>query len=146
MGYLSTVLDASTGEVLSHNLSRRIELSIATETIEKLVKQKRLKLHKEAFIHSDQGSHYTSPKYQGLLKQKGLGQSMSRRGNCWDNAPQESFFGHMKDHVKSRRYSSFRELQLEIDRYINYYNNHRYQWGLKKMTPVQYRNHLLSAA
>lgn len=146
MAYLSTILDASTGEILSHNLSTRIELSIATESIETLVKQKRLKLHKNAFIHSDQGSHYTSPKYQELLKQKGLGQSMSRRGNCWDNAPQESFFGHMKDHVKSRSCSSFRELQLEIDRYINYYNNHRYQWGLKKMTPVQYRNHLLSAA
>ncbi len=83
---------------------------------------------------------------QDLLKQKGLGQSMSRRGNCWDNAPQESFFGHMKDHFKSRSCSSYHELQLEIDRYINYYNNHRYQWGLKKMTPVQYRNHLLSAA
>lgn len=146
MAYLSTILDASTGEILSHKLSTRIELSIATESIETLVKQKRLKLHKNAFIHSDQGSHYTSPKYQELLKQKGLGQSMSRRGNCWDNAPQESFFGHMKDHVKSRSCSSFRELQLEIDRYINYYNNHRYQWGLKKMTPVQYRNHLLSAA
>ena len=145
MAYLSTVLDASTGEILSYNLSNRIELSLATETIETLVKQKRLKLHKDAFIHSDQGSHYTSPKYQELLKQKGLGQSMSRRGNCWDNAPQESFFGHMKDHVKSRSCSSFRELQHEINRYINYYNYYRYQWGLKKMTPVQYRNHLLSA-
>jgi putative transposase len=146
MAYLSTVLDASTGEILSHNLSNRIELSLATESIEALMKQKRLKLHKDAFVHSDQGSHYTSPKYQELLKQKGLGQSMSRRGNCWDNAPQESFFGHMKDHVKSRSCSSYRELQLEIARYINYYNNHRYQWGLKKMTPVQYRNHLLSVA
>ncbi|SDN76862.1 Integrase core domain-containing protein, partial [Paenibacillus sp. yr247] len=98
------------------------------------------------FIHSDQGSHYTSPKYQELLKQKGLGQSMSRRGNCWDNAPQESFFGHMKDHVDHRNCSSLGELQREIDRYIRYYNNNRYQWGLKKMTPVQYRNHLLLAA
>jgi putative transposase len=146
MAYLSTILDSSTGEVLSHNLSSRIDLSIATESIETLMTQKRLKLQKDAFIHSDQGSHYTSPKYQELLKQKGLGQSMSRRGNCWDNAPQESFFGHMKDHVKSRSCSSLNELQREIDRYINYYNNHRYQWGLKKMTPVQYRNHLLSAA
>ncbi|MNN66095.1 Integrase core domain protein [compost metagenome] len=110
------------------------------------MKQRRVKLHKEAFIHSDQGSHYTSPTYQKLLKQKGLGQSMSRRGNCWDNAPQESFFGHMKDHVDSRGCITFEELQDEIDRYIQYYNHHRYQWGLKKMTPVQYRNHLLSVA
>lgn len=146
MAYLSTILDASTGEILSYNLSARITLSIATDSIEALVKQRRLKLHKDAFIHSDQGSHYTSPRYQELLKKKGLGQSMSRRGNCWDNAPQESFFGHMKDHVISHKCSSLNELQREIDHYINYYNNHRYQWGLKKMTPVQYRNHLLSAA
>lgn len=144
--YLSTVLDASTGELLAHNLSTSLALPLATETIEVLMKQRRLKLHKNAYIHSDQGGHYTSPKYQKLLKQKGLGQSMSRRGNCWDNAPQESFFGHMKDHVISRNCTSLNELEHEVDRYINYYNNHRYQWGLKKMTPVQYRNHLLSVA
>ncbi|GIO16887.1 hypothetical protein J19TS2_64420 [Cohnella xylanilytica] len=146
MAYLSTILDASTGELLAHHFSTRLTMSLATETIEKLSKQRRLKLHKEAFIHSDQGCHYTSPKYQELLKEKGLGQSMSRRGNCWDNAPQESFFGHLKDHVISRNCSSIDELKREIDRYIHYYNNYRYQWGLKKMTPVQYRNHLLLSA
>ncbi|CAM3570461.1 Integrase catalytic domain-containing protein [Paenibacillus glucanolyticus] len=146
MGYLSTILDSSTGEVLAYKVSDRITMSIATETIDALMKQRRVRLHRDAFIHSDQGSHYTSPQYQKLLKQNGLGQSMSRRGNCWDNAQQESFFGHMKDHVKSRSCSSLSDLQQEIDRYIRYYNNHRYQWGLKKMTPVQYRNHLLSAA
>ena len=146
MAYLSTVLDASTGEILAYNLSTRLTLSVAMDTIQALTKQRRLKLHKDAFIHSDQGSHYTSPKYQKLLKQKGLGQSMSRRGNCWDNAPQESFFGHLKDNVISRNCSSLEELTHEIERYIHYYNNYRYQWGRKKMTPVQYRNHLLSVA
>lgn len=146
MAYLSTILDASTGELLAYNLSESLHLSLAMKTIILLKRQKRLKLHQEAFIHSDQGSHYTSPIYQELLKQKGLGQSMSRRGNCWDNAPQESFFGHMKDHVKSRVCKTIAELQREINRYIRYYNHHRYQWGLKKMTPVQYRNHLLSVA
>lgn len=57
----------------------------------------------------------------------GLGQSMSRRGNCWDNAPQESFFGHLKDHIDNRSCTSLNDLQREIDRYIRYYNNHRYQ-------------------
>lgn len=76
--YLSTILDSSTGEVLANKLSDRIILSIATETIDALVKQRRVKLHKDAFIHSVQGSHYVSPKYQALLKRKGLGQSMSR--------------------------------------------------------------------
>lgn len=146
MAYLSTILDASSGELLAYNLSNRLTLSLATDTINHLMKQRRLKLHKDAFIHSDQGCHYTSPKYQKLLKKKGLGQSMSRRGNCWDNAPQESFYGHMKDHVISRNCSTLEELKHEIDRYIYYYNHHRYQWGLKKMTPVQYRNHLLLAA
>lgn len=146
MAYLSTILDSSTGELLAYNISTRLTLSLATDTIEQLVKQRRLKLHKDAFIHSDQGTHYTSPKYQELLKKNGLGQSMSRRGNCWDNAPQESFFGHLKDNVISRNCSSLEELTHEIERYIHYYNNYRYQWGRKKMTPVQYRNHLLSVA
>ncbi|MGG6314635.1 IS3 family transposase [Paenibacillus macerans] len=144
--YLSTILDASTGELLAHNLSTTLHLPLATETVKLLTKQRRVKLHEKAFIHSDQGSHYTSPLYQKLLKSKGLGQSMSRRGNCWDNAPQESFFGHMKDHIKSRNFKNFTELEREIKRYIHYYNNFRYQWGLKKMTPVQYRNHLINAA
>lgn len=144
--YLSTILDASTSEILAYNVSARLTLDIATDTVGALKKQRRLKLHKDVFIHSDQGSHYTSPTYQKLLKKNQLGQSMSRRGNCWDNAPQESFFGHMKDHVDHRNCSSLQELKHEIDRYIRYYNYHRYQWGLKKMTPVQYRNHLLSAS
>jgi transposase InsO family protein len=146
IAYLSTVLDASTGEALAHHLSDRITLDLATDTIEKLMKQKRVKLPKGAFIHSDQGSHYTSPTFQKLLKKHKLGQSMSRRGNCWDNAPQESFFGHFKDHVDHRACPNLESLKQEVDRYIRYYNNHRYQWGRKKMTPVQYRNHLLSVA
>jgi putative transposase len=110
MAYLSTVLDASTGEALAHHLSDRITLDLATDTIEKLIKQKRVKLPKGAFIHSDQGSHYTSPTFQNLLKKHKLGQSMSRRGNCWDNAPQESFFGHLKDHVDHRACSDLESL------------------------------------
>src|SRR5665648_181489 len=94
---------------------------------------------------SDQGVHYTSPKYQELLKTNKLGQSMSRRGNCWDNAPQESFFGHLKDHVDNRSCKTLQEIRSKVDDYIQYYNNHRYQWERQKMTPVQYRNHLLAA-
>ncbi|MBW4829212.1 MAG: IS3 family transposase [Clostridiaceae bacterium] len=145
MAYLSTIKDASTNEILSYNLSNRLTLEIATKTIDKLIIQHENLLHKDAFIHSDQGGHYTSPKFQKLLKEYNLGQSMSRRGNCWDNAPQESFFGHMKDEIDSKGCSTFEELQLLIDDYMEYYNNFRYQWGLKKLTPIQYRNQLLSA-
>ena len=70
---------------------------------------------------------------------------MSRRGNCWDNAPQESFFGHMKDEIDYKSCKTFKEIEAMIYRYMNYYNNHRYQWGLKKLTPVKYRNQLLAA-
>lgn len=69
---------------------------------------------------------------------------MSRRGNCWDNAPQESFFGHLKDEISIEECETFEDLVKEIDSYIEYYNNFRGQWNLKKMTPVQYRNHLLN--
>lgn len=144
MAYLSTIKDGATNEILAYHVSDRITLAIATDTIHKLKANKRITLHPEAFIHSDQGSHYTSPNYQNLLKASGLGQSMSRRGNCWDNAPMESFFGHFKDEVDYKAATTLQELKHKIDHYMVYYNNYRYQWNLKKMTPIQYRNHLLS--
>ena len=99
----------------------------------------------KAIIHSDQGWHYTNPSFRVRAKRMGLLQSMSRRGNCWDNAPQESFFGHLKDEVDVSACESFEELLEAIDDYIDYYNNDRYQWTLQRMTPVQYRYHLLTA-
>ena len=146
IAYLSTIKDSSTNEILSHYLSQSLAIEIVTRTIDKLVQFKSFKLHKDAFIHSDQGSHYTSPIFQKLLKKNNLDQSMSRRGNCWDNAPQESFFGHMKDEIDYKNCNTFEELQLLIDEYIDYYNNFRYQWNLKKLTPIQFRNQLLMAS
>ncbi len=71
---------------------------------------------------------------------------MSRRGNCWDNAPQESFFGHFKDLLEVKSCETLKELQQEVKDAIRYYNYDRYQWNMKKMTPVQYRDHLLKVA
>lgn len=141
--YLSVIKDGSTNEILSYEVSSSISLDIATNTIKKLCR-KHFSLHKDCFIHSDQGFHYTSPTFQSLLKSKQIGQSMSRKGNCWDNAPIESFFGHLKDEVDFKICKNLSEVKEEIGKYMNYYNNHRYQWNLKKMTPVKYRNHLLS--
>jgi transposase InsO family protein len=70
---------------------------------------------------------------------------MSRCGNYWDNAPQESFFGHMKDEIDYKNCTTIEELKSMIDKYMRYYNNYRYQWRLKKLTPVRYRNQLLAA-
>ena len=144
--YLSTIKDGSTNEILAYNVSDRITLDIATDTLLKLKNNRKVKLADGAFIHSDQGFHYTNPTYQKLVKKYGLGQSMSRRGNCWDNAPQESFFGHFKDETEIKSCETLEELKREINSYMTYYNNYRYQWDLKKMTPVQYRNHLLNVA
>ena len=72
------------------------------------------------------------------MKKLGLDQSMSRRGNCWDNAPQESFFGHFKDEVDLKSCTTLDEVKREIKSYMTYYNHYSYQWNLKKMTPVQY--------
>ena len=144
--YLSTILDSSTNEVLAYNVSKSLKIDIVTNTIDILLKSDSFTLHKDALIHSDQGVHYTSPIFQSKLKANNLGQSMSRRGNCWDNAPQESFFGHLKDEVNVKACATLEELLEEIDEYMDYYNNYRYQWNLKKMTPMQYRNHLLNVA
>ena len=144
MAYLSTIKDGSTNEILSYNISDNLELDIAMTTIRNLISNRDFKLANGAFIHSDQGAHYTSPKYQKLLKENNLGQSMSRRGNCWDNAPQESFFGHLKDEVNYKSCTTLEEIKNSIDDYIDYYNNYRCQWNLKKLTPVKYRNQLLA--
>lgn len=142
--YLSTIKDGSTNEILSYTLSDKMTLEIATDTIHRLMENIQIKLDSNAFIHSDQGSHYTSPIFQRLVQRYNLRQSMSRRGNCWDNAPQESFFGHFKDEAYIKSCNTLEELSNEVEEYMTYYNNYRYQWALKKMTPVQYRDHLLN--
>jgi len=144
--YLSTIKDGSSNEILAYHVSDQITLDIATDTLLKLKNNRKVKLAEGAFIHSDQGFHYTHPTYQAMVKKLGLRQSMSRRGNCWDNAPQESFFGHFKDEASIKPCETLEQLKREIKAYMSYYNIYRYQWNLKKMTPVQYRNHLLNVA
>ncbi|MFJ7640752.1 IS3 family transposase [Peribacillus sp. NPDC097225] len=144
--YLSTIKDGSTNEILAYQVSDRMTMDLATETLLKLKKNRRFKKREGALIHSDQGIHYTHPYFQKLVKKLGLQQSMSRRGNCWDNAPQESFFGHFKDEANIKSCETIEELKKEIKNYMIYYNNYRHQWNLKKMTPVQYRDHLLKIA
>lgn len=100
--YLSTILDAFTKQILSYVLSESLEVDFVLETVNLMIEKHGIALSTETIIHSDQGCHYTSCSFIQLVKDKGLRQSMSRRGNCWDNAPQESFFGRMKDHIKKK--------------------------------------------
>lgn len=144
--YLSAIKDGSTGELVAYHVSERMTIDLVTDTLKKLRKNNHFKKAKDALIHSDQGVHYTHPEFQKAVRKLGLRQSMSRRGNCWDNAPQESFFGHFKDEASIKECTTLEELKREIKQYMTYYNHYRYQWNLKKMTPVEYRNHLLKTA
>ena len=142
--YQSSVKDAVTRECLAHVLSRTMEEEFVLETIEQLMSRHGFSMNAKTLIHSDQGPHYTSVRFIDLLKNKGLRQSMSRRGNCWDNAPKESFFGHMKDELKIHRNMSFEEILAEVDDWMDYYNNDRYQWSLAKLSPREFYEYLMT--
>ena len=114
-------------------------MTLVMRTIENM----KLDSYENILMHSDQGFHYTNPKYIEILKELNMNQSMSRKGNCIDNAPIESFFGHMKDELEYKSCRSFKELFLRIEEYMRYYNHKRKQWTRNRMTPVEYRDHLL---
>lgn len=142
--YLSVILDAFTKEILAYVLSNSLEIDFVLETINILVKRHGMSLNTNTLVHSDQGCHYTSYSFIQILKDKQLRQSMSRKGNCWDNAPQESFFGHMKDEIDLSRCKTFEDVKIIIDDWIYYYNNERYQWGLAKLSPIEYYNYIIT--
>lgn len=140
--YLSTVIDAYTKQVLSYVLSDSLELDFVLETINQLIKKHGNELSDKTLIHSDQGCHYTSVKFTRLINDKGLRQSMSRKANCWDNAPQESFFGHMKDEINLNGCVTYMDVKNVIDDWIDYYNNERYQWNLARLSPNEYYRYI----
>ena len=143
--YLSAIKDIASGEIVAWSVSCHIDMELVFQTIEGLkiyAKEMSLNLN-NLMLHSDQGFQYTSPQYIELIKHFGIRQSMSRKGNCIDNSPMESFWGHFKDEVEFHSCKTFQELRQVIAEYIHYFNNERPQWDLKKMTPVEYRNHLL---
>lgn len=146
MAYLSAIKDIASKEIVGWNVAQHLHLDIVFDTLENMKSNQGNNSYKDALIHSDQGFHYTSPEFSARAKDMDLIQSMSRKGNCIDNAPMESFFGHFKDEVDYKNCKTFEELKILTAEHINYYNNQRPQWDLKKMTPVQYRNHLLAAA
>lgn len=140
--YLSTILDACTKQILAYVLSDSLEVDFVLETVNILIEKHGVDITTETIIHSDQGCHYTSCSFIQLLKDKKLRQSMSRKGNCWDNAPQESFFGHMKDEIDLSNCKTFEEVKKIIDDWMDYYNNERYQWNLAKLSPNEYYEYI----
>jgi putative transposase len=138
--YLSVVKDIATGEVVAWHLLPYITMPLVLETL------KKLKPYQNSLLHSDQGFHYTNPEYIQKVRALEMTQSMSRKGNCIDNAPIESFFGHLKDDVDYKDCKTFVELYRLIENYIRYYNTERAQWDKNKMTPVEYRDHLFALA
>lgn len=138
--YMAVVKDIASGEIVAWHLLPHLAMELVLKTVGQL------KPGHQAIIHSDQGFHYSNPEYIQKIKALAMIQSMSRKGNCIDNAPVESFFGHLKDDVDYQGCNTFAELYQLIENYIKYYNNERTQWDRNKMTPVEYRDHLLAMA
>ena len=143
--YLSIVKDMITWEILWESISDNLWLWVVYNTLDKLKEKYRNWELKWSLFHSDQWFHYTHPSFWENIKKLWCIQSMSRKWKCIDNAPTESFFWHMKDEIDVSECETFEELEKYIENYIFDYNNNRPQWNKKKMTPVKYRNHLLSS-
>lgn len=140
--YLSTIKDSSTRMILAWQLSQSLEMKFVIDTVKLLLEIYHGELDMNVILHSDQGCHYTSISYQELLRENGILQSMSRRGNCWDNAPQESFYAVLKTEMKLNQLHAYDQLAENIIAYIDYYNYDRPQWDLHRKTPKEYDTYL----
>ncbi len=135
--YLSAFKDLKSKKIIHYNINQRATIELVMTGLDQMLKNIDAKKREKMIIHSDQGYHYTSTAYRAKLSTYGVSQSMSRRGDCLDNAPIESFFGHLKDESEYKTCKNLNELEEEITRYINYYNDERPQWGLKRKTPAE---------
>lgn len=135
--YLSP-LDMYNGEIISYSISYRPELQQVIDMLDKAFAK--IPNNTQLILHSDQGWQYQHSKYQLKLKMKGIRQSMSRKGNCLDNAVIENFFVLLKSELLYlRKFSSIEDFKMELEKYIEYYNNKRIKSKLKGLSPVQYR-------
>ena len=138
--YLSPVIDLYNQEIVSYELSESSNFKCVMTMLDKAFKK--VNISQPLLLHSDQGWHYQMKHYQHALKNKGITQSMSRKGNCLDNAIIENFFGIIKSELfYLKKYDSILQLKKEINQYINYYNNDRIKLNLNGMSPIQYRAH-----
>lgn len=144
--YLSVIMDAFTKQVMAYELSDSLKVDFVLRTVEKMFSDHEIPVDSTTLIHSDQGCHYTSVDFRTLIRQYDLRQSMSRRGNCWDNAPQESFFGHMKESIrdKMKAWQTRVDVEYTIDDWMDYYNKDRYQEGLENLSPDEYYQYVIT--
>lgn len=141
--YLSPVLDMYNGEIISYTLCKHPNLLMVTKMVRKALKKRNNVGN--LIIHSDQGWHYQNRVYQKILTSRNITQSMSRKGNCLDNAMMESFFAVFKSELLYlQKFTSIREFERSLKSYINYYNNDRIKLSLKGMSPVKYRTHSIN--
>lgn len=138
--YLSPILDIHNREIVSHNISTSPNFNQTLNMLDKAFKKYP---HLEGLIfHSDQGWQYQMRNYQKILKDKGIIQSMSRKGNCLDNCVMENFFGKMKNEMfygHELEFKSLDDLKAAMEEYIYYYNHQRIQVGLQGLTPCEFR-------
>ena len=139
--YLAAVKDLETREIVGSSVSNRIDIKLTDTAIKKALDRLSQKQKNGLMVHSDQGYHFTHISFRSLLNENGVTQSMSRKGNCLDNAPIESFFGLIKDHLDLKSCKSVEDVEKEVTRAVDYYNCKRPQVGLKKMPPTEYRRH-----
>ena len=142
--YLSPILDMHNREIVSYNISRSPCYMQITDMLNKAFNK--FDNLSNLIFHSDQGWQYQMFQYHNALKEKGITQSMSRKGNCLDNSPMENFFGKMKNEMfygHEYEFKSLDQLQKAMEEYIDYYNNERIQVKLKGLTPCQARNQSL---
>lgn len=138
--YLSPIIDLFNGEIISYELSERPNFEQVVTMLKKSFK--RIPDPTNLILHSDQGWQYQMKQYQQMLKGKRITQSMSRKGNCLDNAVIENFFGILKSELfYLNKYITIKQLKQDIKEYIKYYNNERIKLNLKGMSPVEYRAH-----
>ena len=140
--FLSPILDMCDGEILAYSITEAPNLEMVITMLNRMYES--VDLPKGVVLHSDQGWHYQHAAYQNSLKKHGIIQSMSRKGNCLDNAMMENFFGIMKSELLyPGKYTSMEVFIKDLKEYIDYYNNERIKLRLKGMSPVQYRTQFL---
>jgi transposase InsO family protein len=143
--YLSPILDLFNGEIITYTIDSRPKYSLVKTMLDQAFE--RLSDGDNLLIHSDQGWHYRMPQYRHALKERNITQSMSRKGNCYDNAVMENFFGILKsEFLYTQEFNSVEDLKKELAIYIEYYNHKRIKTKLKGLSPVQYRTQTLAAA